>query len=403
MSEALEMLLEQKLLYQRALIDSIGLDRLAPNIAQAVETNVEEMVARAGSIRALEREQNKPLYTIKDDMRQQIEEVYGAQEMRGWVTGPDRVKVTPGEVDRFFRKLDTDSLPIIPMQYVYAQITREPRSIELAKQRTRERLLDMRQRVIDGERFEVLARSYSVDQGSAARGGEYDPAPLTTWVEPFREAVRKLQPGQTSGVVETEYGFHIIQMIGKSPDDLYHVRHILLKPTYSDEELRETTLFLDSLARVIRAGEISFADAALQHSSDKATRMNGGVVSNQQILFRLYRDTSPKSTSTRFYRDAIDQYDAQYLIRMQEGEVSSPFVGQDLYMNQIGKILKLVQVIPAHKANPAEDWVAIEGLALSRKQDAEYNSWLNSKIDEMYVRIDPMFSPDDFDNKRWFK
>ncbi len=127
MSEALEMLLEQKLLYQRAQIDSIGLDALASQIASAVDANVDEMIAAAGSIRALESEQRKPLYTIKDDMRQQFEEVYGAQQMRQWVVSPDRVKVTPGEVDRFFRRMHTDSLPIIPEQYVYAQITHHRR------------------------------------------------------------------------------------------------------------------------------------------------------------------------------------------------------------------------------------------------------------------------------------
>ncbi len=403
MSEALEMLLEQKLLYQRAQIDSIGLDRLAPQIASAVDANVNEMIAAAGSIRALENEQHKPLYTIKEDMTAIFEEIYGAREMRSWVESGERVKITPGEVDRFYRRFDPDSLPIIAEQYVYAQITRLPSSTELAKQRTRERLLELRQRIIDGERFDRLAVNYSVDPGSALRGGEYDPAPLNSWVGPFSDAVAKLQPGQTSGVVETEYGFHIIQLIDKPTDDLYHVRHILMKPSYSDDELRETTTFLDSLAGAIRRGEITFADAALKHSDDKATRMNGGIVSNQQMLFRYTGESDPKQTSTRFVRDAIDQYDASRLIRLGEGEITAAYVGQDMSMNQMGKILKLVQVIPSHKANLAEDWLEIEQMTLRRKQDAEYEKWLNEKIDEMYVRIDPMFSPDDFINKRWFK
>ncbi len=403
MSEALEKLLEQKLLYQRAQIDSIGLESLAPQIASAVDANVDEMVVAAGSIRALESEQNKPLYTIKDDMRLMFEEVYGAQEMHRWVVSPERVKVTPGDVDRFFRRIDPDSLPIIPEQYVYAQITKLPSSIEVAKQRTRESLLELRQRIIDGERFDRLAVMYSVDPGSAMRGGEYDPQPLNTWVEPFREAVAKLQPGQTSGVVETEYGFHIIQLIDQPVGDLYHVRHILMKPTYSDNELRETLTFLDSLAGAIRREEITFADAALRHSDDKATKMNGGIVSNQQAIYREYGESNPKYTRTRFVRDDIDQYDAIRLVRLREGEITPAYIGQDMNMNQMGKILKLVQVIPAHKANLAEDWLDVEQMALTRKQDVEYSKWLNEKIDEMYVRIDPMFSPDDFLNKRWFK
>ena len=403
MSEALEMLLEQKLLYQRAQIDSIGLERLAGNIAGAVEENVAAMIAQAGSIRALETEQHKPLFTIKEDMRKELEEYYGAQEMRSWVTSAERVKITPGEVDRFFRKIDPDSLPIIPEQYVYAQITRLPGSVEVAKQRTRERLLELRQRIIDGDRFDNLARNYSVDPGSAIRGGELGLAPKEQWHESFGDAMAKLQPGQVSGVVETPNGFHIIQLIEKQGDNLYNARHILLKPSYTDEELRETTTFLDSLAGLIRKGDMTFAEAATKHSDDKDSKMNGGVVSNQKMLARYAGTNDPKHTSTRFFRDAIDQYDATQLIRLKEGEMSAPFVGQDMNMDQMGKILKLVQVIPAHKANLAEDWLAVEQMALQRKQDEHYREWLASKIDEMWIRIDPMFTPDDLVNKRWFK
>ncbi len=131
--------------------------------------------------------------------------------------------------------------------------------------------------------------------------------------------------------------------------------------------------------------------------------MNGGVVSNQQMLYRYTGSSDPRQTSTRFVRDAIEQTDAARLIRLQEGEISAPYFGRDFQMDEMGKMLKLVEVIPAHKANLAEDWLAVEELALQRKQNAHYKEWLDARIDEMYVRIDPMFSPDDFLNKRWFK
>jgi peptidyl-prolyl cis-trans isomerase SurA len=350
LAEALEKQMEQKLLFQRAQIDSIGLEGLAPNIANAVDGSVEEMIAAAGSIKALEDEKNKPLYTIKEEMRSVMEEFYGSEEMRSWVVAPERVKITPGEVDRFYRRMDSDSLPIIPEQYVYAQITRLPQSVELAKQRTRESMLDLRQRIIDGERFDRLAMMYSVDPGSAMRGGEYDPAPKETWVGPFSDAVVKLQPGQTSGVVETEYGFHIIQLMDKPGDNLYHVRHILMKPSYTDDELQETVKYLDSLAVIIKNGDLTFAEAATRYSDDKDSKMNGGIVSNQQMLAR-YGQTDPRMTRTRFVRDELDPYDAQQLIRLSEGEISAAFVGNTSNMDQTGKILKLVEIIPAHKAN----------------------------------------------------
>ncbi len=336
-----------------------------------------------------------------EEMEKELEEYYGAQEMRSWVTSPERVKVTPGEVDRFFRQIDPDSLPIIPVQYVYAQITKLPSSHELAKQRARNSLLDLQQRIIDGERFDVLARLYSVD-GSAMSGGELGLAPRGQWHPTFGDAMVKLQPGQVSGVVETPDGFHIIQLIERV-GSLYNARHILLKPTYSEQEQRETLTFLDSLATVIRSGELTFAEAALKHSDDKNSKMNGGIVSNQQMLMRREGIGDPKATKTRFISDELDQNDALRLIRLDVGEMSAPYIGRDFQMDEMGKILKLVEIIPAHKANLAEDWLNVETMALQRKQAARYKEWLDAKIDEMYVRIDPMFSPDDFTNKRWFK
>jgi peptidyl-prolyl cis-trans isomerase SurA len=401
MSEALELLMEQKLLYNQSLIDSIGIEHMAGGITDMINSQIDEQIAQTGSIKAFEEREHKPLYSIKEDMRKEIEEYYGALEMRNHVQS--EIKITPGEVDRFYRKLDKDSLPIIPEQYVYAQITKKPKSTELAKQRTRERLLELRQRIIDGERFDRLAVMYSVDPGSAIRGGEMEPQGKEYFVAPFSEAMVKLRPGQVSGVVETEYGFHIIQLIDKPADNLYHVRHILLKPTYTTDELMETITVLDSLAGVIRAGEITFAEAAQRFSDDEASRMNGGVVSNQELLYRSTGSADPSQTDTRFLKDNLDPNDYRYLGRLKPDEISPAFIGTDLNQNEMGKILKLVEIVPAHKADLSQDYLRIEQLALSRKKDAHFRTWMNAKIDEMYVRIDPMFSPDDFLNKRWFK
>ncbi len=403
MAEALELLLEQKLLYNRAQIDSVGIEGNEGRIAQLVENNIEAMVTDAGSIKALETQRHKPMYEIREELRKDFEEYLAADEMRGHIEG--QVKVTPGEVDRFYRRIDHDSLPIIPEQYIYAQITKFPKSRELAKQRARERLLELRQRIIDGERFDRLAVMYSVDPGSAMRGGEYDPQPKESWVGPFSDAVAKLQPGQVSGVVETEYGFHIIQLMDKPGDNLYHVRHILLKPTYTTDEQTETINFLDSLAGVIRSGEgdLTFEKAAMLHSDDEASRMNGGVVTDQEMRFRITGNSDPSQTRYRHIKDNLDPGDATYLIRMKVGEISRAFIGRDMKMDETGKMLKLVEIVPAHKADINEDYLDIEQMALTRKQQAHYKKWLDAKIDETYIRIDPMFEKEDFENKKWFK
>ncbi len=401
LDEAMEVLLEQKLLFNQAQIDSVDVSRYMSGIAEMVDHNLDQMIAQAGSVKALETQKRKPLYSIREDMRGEIEEYYYAVEMRNTIQR--QVKVTPGEVDRFYRKIDKDSLPIVPEQYVYAQITKLPKTTEQAKQRARERLLELRQRIIDGERFDRLAVMYSRDDGSAIRGGEMDPAPKESFVEPFANALVKLKPGQVSGIVETEFGFHIIQLIDKSSDDLYHMRHILIKPSYTTEELTGTLSVLDSIAGSIRNGDTTFEKAAIANSDDEASRMNGGLVSNQQFLYRHTGSSDPSQTSTHFFKDNLDPNDFRYLGRLKPGEMSQSFVGTDMLGNQMGKMLKLIEIIPAHKANLAQDYLLIEQMALERKKQAHYTEWLNKKIDEMYVRIDPMFSKEDFKNQRWFK
>lgn len=401
MSEALEGMLEQKLLYNRALIDSVGIEGNEGRISELVSSEIETMISEAGSIKALENSRRRPVYAIREELGKEYEEYIAAEAMRNHVR--DQVKVTPGEVDRFYRRIDRDSLPIVPEQYIYAQITRLPRSSELAKQRARERLLTLRQRIIDGERFDRLAMMYSIDPGSAMRGGEMDPTPKESFVEPFANALAKLQPGQVSGVVETEFGFHLIHLIDKPSENLYHLRHILIKPSYTIEEQAETVDFLDSLSGVVRSGGITFEKAAMQYSDDAASRMNGGVVTNQEMLYRYTGNSNPSQTRYRHIKDNIEQGDASQLIRMKEGEISKAFIGRDMRGNEMGKVLRLVEIVPAHKADLAEDYLDIESMALARKQENHYREWLDARIDEMYVRIDPIFSPADFSNKRWFK
>ena len=203
--EALEQLLMQKLLFNQALIDSV--DVSYSGIAQRVEAHLQALIDDAGSIAALETKQHMPIFNVREMLRQRYEEQAYAQAMQSSVVG--KIKVIPGEVERYYKKTDPDSLPTIPEQYVYAQITRFPASIKEAKQRTKERLLDMRERIIKGQtRFDIMARMYSMD-GSAISGGELDPQPLDGFVRQFADALADLKPGQVSEVVETQYGYHL--------------------------------------------------------------------------------------------------------------------------------------------------------------------------------------------------
>ena len=275
MNEALEALMTQKLLYNQALIDSVEVN--LSDIAVRVEEQVALMAEEAGGIAQLEEREHMAVFNIRDAMRRRYEEQAYAGSMQNEVVG--KVRIIPGEVDRFYRRIDKDSLPIIPEQYVYAQITRFPKSMVQAKQRARERLLEMRERIIKGDaRFETLARMYSQD-GTALRGGEMpQPMALNELDAAVAGALEKLRPGQISEVVESQFGFHIVQLIEKR-GAMYRFRHILLHPTYTDDELVEAMRTLDSLVRLVRADSITFDRAALEYSDDPHSKMNVAVVS----------------------------------------------------------------------------------------------------------------------------
>ncbi len=394
-SEALEQLLLQKLLFNQAQIDSVEVQ--INDIPQMVEDEVHRMVEQQGSLLALEAMYHMPIFEIKRNLQTRLEEMRYAQRMQAEVQS--KVTITPGEVDRYYRKIDKDSLPIIPEQVVYAQIFKYPNSTKEAKQRVRERLLELRERILKGESFEMLARVYSVD-GSARQGGELDPMSKESFVVPFGNALEKLRPGQISEVVETEYGFHLIQLIDKK-GNLYHCRHILLRPVFMDQELTETTEQLDSVVRLVRLDSLTFEKAAMDFSDDKYSKLNGGIVSNYEMLELSNRYN--EQPTTRFIREELMPTDSRILATLKVGEISDAFETQDLRGNLGSKVLKLVEVIPAHSASMKDDYLRLEQLALQQKQDVEFRKWLDEKIAGMYIRIEPQYRYDDFENKAWLK
>lgn len=404
MHEALETLLQQKLLYNQALLDSVEIN--SGEVTKSVENYLQSLIQECGGIQELETREHMPIFNYREMLRTRYEEQAYAQALQQQIVS--KVSIVPGEVERFYRDIDKDSLPMIGEQYVYAQITKFPASMKEAKQRTKERLLDMRERIVTGQtKFSVLARMYSVD-GSAMYGGEMQPAPSSIYVRPFAEALEKLKPGQISEIIETEFGFHIIELIDKK-GDLYHCRHILLRPTYTRDELMQPAHQLDSIARLIRLDSLSFSDAALRFSDDASSKMNGGIVSNHDILARQGIYDGARLTTTRFLKEdfgldggkALEDYSA--LMRLKVGEVSDSFQTTDLMGNQMSKIVKLVEIIPPHTASLKEDYVRLEEIALNQKRENYFREWLNKKIESMYIYIDPEYRKWEFENKKWIK
>ena len=403
MNEALEQLLMQKLLYNHALIDSVQISN--SDVLQRVEQRVQSMIDAEGSVTALEKKTHMAVYHIRELVRKQVEEQSYASAMQQEIIG--KTTIVPGEVERYYRSIDKDSLPIIAEQYVYAHITKFPAGIDAAKRRARERLLEMRERIVTGKaKFATLARMYSID-GAAIRGGELEPSQLSGFVKPFADALSELKPGQVSEVVETQFGYHLIQLIDKN-GSLYHCRHILLRPTYTSEEILQPMMELDSIADLIRRDSISFEVAAAKHSDDKYSSMNGGIVTNHDLL-EHYSAYDAKLTATKFLKEdfgagggkSIDDYNA--IRRLKVGEVSPAYRTSDLNGNDMCKIVKLVEVLPAHIATLDDDYLRLEQLALNAKQHRVLQEWLNKRIEAMYVYIAPEFRDGAFENKGWIK
>ncbi len=396
MNEALEGLMLRKLLYIQAQIDSVQIN--SEMISQIAHDEVQAMIADAGSVAALERREGLAVYDIESKVRRNYEEQQYAQSMQYQIT--DKVTITPGEVDRFFRSINKDSLPVIPEQYIYAQITKYPANTVDAQQRAKERLLTIRERILNGERFDTMARLYSADASNSMQGGEMGFQELNRFVPAFADALGKLEVGQISGVVETEYGYHLVQLLEKR-GNLYNSRHILIKPTYTPDELAQSDKLLDSLANLIRTDSMSFEDAAREFSDDKYSRENGGIVTNHELL-SYYGANDTSYSTTRFNREDLGR-DYMALRNLKVGEVSSSFQTQDLKGNPLSKIVKIIRIIPAHEAELAEDYLDLENLALQHKQQAEFQKWLNDKIRTTYVHIDPDFREGEWQNPAWVK
>lgn len=378
----------QKLFLDQARIDSIEVS--PENVESDLNSRLTEYIRRAGSEQALETYFNKSMAEIRKDLREMLTNQYIVQETQATIA--QGITVTPDEIRKYYNSIPRDSLPLVPRKVQLSIITVEPPDMESSKAEVRQRLLDLRSRIINGESFSTLAVLYSEDPGTAPRGGELGFMTRGELAKPYAEAAWSLKKNVVSKIVETEFGFHIIQLIERK-GDMVNSRHILMKPKLSIEQTEWAILKLDTIAGIIRSDSLTFERAALRYSSDKATRANGGKMVSENPSERvnwLTLDELPREINL-VVRD------------MKLGEISEPFRTTDPRGNYIYCIVKLDEEIAPHRVNMKDDYNFLSDAALRDKQGKIYNDWIAEKIKRTYIRISDDFRDCRFHYSEWLE
>ena len=292
----------------------------------------------------------------------------------------------------YYKSLPSDSIAIIPAEIEVEIITLEPKIPEAEIEAIKERLREFTERVNNGEKFSTLAVLYSEDRGTAKLGGEMGFYGKGELMPEFAAAAFSLtDPTKVSRIVETDYGFHIIQLIEKRGDRV-NCRHILLKPRVSATERNEAMMRLDSIADFIRKGKFSFGDAAMMYSQDKNTRKNGGLMFNSN------------TGTSHFQLEELPQEVSKVVYSMNLGEISAPFsmLNPD-NDKEICAIVRVKNRTKAHKATVEEDFLKLKDIVLQKKQEKLIQEWIVNKQKEIYVRIDEKWRNCDFQYPGWIK
>ncbi|MBQ9864057.1 MAG: peptidylprolyl isomerase [Bacteroidales bacterium] len=366
----LESMLISKLLVHKGMIDSVEVTD--DQVEEQVERYLKMAVQQAGGKDKL----RDVFFASYDELHDQYFDLLHdrilSQKVEYQLT--ENLKVTPAEVLEYFSTFNVDSLPEIPTQYEVSEIVIQPTISEEERDRVRGELAELRERILKGEKFSMLAKLYSQDPGSAAKGGELGFFGRGQMVSEFETAAFALKPGEVSPIIETQYGFHIIQLIERRGNTV-NARHILMQPRTSSDDLLKARIMLDSLGQEIRQGKISFEDAAKKYS-DGVSKSQGGAVINQM------------TGNSRFDKETFGQfYPGIGIVAMEEGEVSNatPITTED--NKSAYCIVKVTKKIPAHKANLTDDYDRISNAALEAAKARKIIEWSNRMVKTTYIRI----------------
>lgn len=387
-----EQIAVNKLFLHQAKLDSIDIPDA--NVNRMVDFYVNETVERAGGVDKLEEYYGKKIRAIREDIRKQLIEGELVKGVQNNLIG--EITLAPSEIRKFYSDIPQDSLPYIPTAVEVQIITHEPKIPLKEIDEVKARLRSFTERINSGEtEFSTLALLYSED-GSASKGGELGFMGRASLAPEFANVAFTLNdPSKVSNVVETEFGFHIIQLIERRGDQ-GNFRHILLKPKVPQEELDKAITRLDSIQTAIRDEEISFDEAATFISADKDTRNNKGIMVNMN-------QESNYAGTPRFEMDELNQDIARRIGEMKQGEISEPFIMRNSKDKQVAAIVKLSKRVEGHKANMNSDYQTIKMMAEAKKRQEILDKWLKNKIKTTYVRIDDNWKNCDFRYEGWIR
>jgi len=390
-----ERIARQKLFLHQAKLDSI--DVPDSRVYPYVEIIVNNAIAQVGSQEKLEEYIGKSINSWREELRTSQKEEAIVTEVQKKLF--EKLKVTPTEVKTFFNKIPQDSLPYIETTVEVEIITAEPK-VSLAEiDNIKERLRDYTEQVTSGKmQFSTLARMYSEDKVSAAVGGQLGFMGKGSLDPEFAAAAFDLNdPKRVSRIVQSEYGYHIIQLIEKRGDRI-NVRHILLKPNISTEELAAANQRLDSVRNDILKGKYTFEDAATWLSSDKDTHNNQGLMVNSNE-----ENNSERTNTSRFQMNELPPEIGKVIYTMKVGDISKPFTMINSKGQQVVAMVKLKSRSDGHKANISEDFQELKAMVENNKRQQIINNWIAKKQKETFIRINDNWKNCDFEKNGWIQ
>jgi len=385
--EILESMMQSKLFLMQSRLDSLNVNK--DMVDAELNQRMDQIRTALGGDEQVEEYFHKPLYKLRSEWSKQLEENSLTQQEQQQIASKIP-EVTPYDVKQYLDTADVASLPIVPQKYQMSQICVYP-DREAANMAVKERLLSLRERIINGEKFATLARLYSEDPGSSRKGGELGMASKSIFWPAFSDAAMSLKPGIISQIVETPDGYHLIEVLEKK-GDMFNARHILLKPQYSAEDREKGFHRLDSLRKEIVDSTISFELAARFFSEDPATRTNGGQMAD------------PQTGSSYFEMDQLKPQDYTAIADLQIGDVSEPIESLDnegRSGNTVYKIVRLDKIVPAHTATFENDYTDLLAIVKNMKQIEAVKAFVKEKIKTTYIVIDPLFGDCEFESPEW--